>query len=275
MPAQATPGREGRPFWKEAYLACCLALLGIVCTIYGALVYRQFAMPKDVIWVELGLAVALVILIVVSMLRKKSSYMWWEAMMLLLGMGGIWIASLIALPLWVAILFACFVLISNYIWKMTAWNDFALLFGSAGIGFMVADHFPFAVLFLCVACTAFYEALRNRNMGLATLFSEAWQAGLVPGVLLPASTVGWLKNSLQVWSPGQGMVVSLLPFMAIAAVGFKLTVYGWPYVILLFVALIGAYFLPLKTKNQDPAFWVYPAIATVIYGVSGIIKIFI
>jgi hypothetical protein len=234
-----------------------------------------FAMPDVVGWIEVGMVSCLVVLMVVSMVRKKATYMWWEAVIWILGLCGVWILALATLPVWIAVILAALLSAAAFFVPATVLQNAVALIGATGVGLLIAWQFPYAVMLICAAGVSVYEAVRDGNMGLATLFSEARKTGIVPGILLPATASGWLAGTFKTWAPGAGQIVGLLPFMAISAMAFHVAGRGAIFLGADAVLTVATVSLWGQDKRGVLRPWVFQAAATAVYAAYGIARLFL
>lgn len=262
-----------KPRWAWSYAACLVLVYVLVAVSHARLRSLGFVMPEAVVWIEVGMVSCLVILMVISMLRKKATYMWWEAVIWILGLCGIWILALATLPVWIAIIVAAMLSFISFFVSITILHDIVSLIGATGVGLLAAWQFPYSVMLICTSGVAIYEVVRDRDMGLATLFSEARKTGIVPGVLLPGFLSGWYADSFRTWSPGAGQIVGLLPFMAISAMAFHVA--GRGAIFLGAVALLTVSIVSFWGQDKRGVLrpWVIPAAAVGVYAVYGVIKL--
>jgi len=275
MNAETSVKKIDRPAWHLSYAAALVFLFAVVGAAGLLLRPRGYALPVIVYWIEVGMAFVLVCLMAYAMLRKRATFSWWETMLWLMSMVGIWVLALSALPPWAAVLLAAAVTLGSYFWPLTVWHNAGLLIGSAGIGLLVALKFPFMVMLISALGATLYEALRPRDTGLATMFSEADRAGVVPGLLLPAGAGGWFKSVFKVWRPGEGQIIGVLPAMVMAAMAFQIAGKSAIFLVAYAVCVTMAGAVWGLDERHALRAWVYPAAAAAVYAVYGLAKVFI
>ena len=183
--------------------------------------------------------------------------------------------ALSVLPVWLAVIVAAAATLAPFVLPRVWCNNAVLLVGCVGIGLEAARHFPYAALLVCAAGVALYEALRMRDVGLATLLSEAWHAGVAPGLLVPAGWRGWAAPLAEVWRPGQGLVAGLLPFMAVSSMGFVAAVRG-PFVFVAYALAVVILSLLIGTDAKARLRpWAFPAVGAACFAMIGLAQIFV
>lgn len=244
--------------------------MAITASAYYALATRSFLVPAVFYWLVAILGILTIVLMIVGMVKQSISYVWWEVLLLVFAFCGIWILCLAVLPIWLAVMAAGLVTLLPYLWPLTLWHDSAFLLGTVGIGLFAAMIFPANVLLICGIGVVIYEIIRARQAQIATLYSEAFDAGLPPGILLPAEWQGWSKPIVRTWQAGRGMVAGLLPFIVIAAMALRLARLGWLWFVSLglLMGAFGAFWG--KDKQGALRSWIFPAIAVVFYALAGI-----
>ena len=264
-----------RPVWHLSYVAATAFLL-IITAASGIVLQRTgYALPDTVYWIEVGMGLILVCLMVYAIIRKQTTYSWWETMLWLMSMGGIWVLALSVLPVWAAVLVAAGLTVIPYLWPLTIWHDAALLIGSVGVGLLAALHFPYAVMLVSALGVALYEYMRQQDMGLATLFSEADRAGVVPGLLLPSRFGGWFKSVVAVWRPGEGQLIGVLPSMVISAMAFHVAGRSAIFLGAYTACILIAGVIWGLDKRHVLRAWVFPAAGAGAYILYGLAKAFL
>jgi len=261
---------DAKPKWHWSYLVCLAVQMAVVASAYYALAVRSFLVPAVFYWLVAILGILTIVLMIVGMVKQSISYVWWEALLLIFAFCGIWILCLAVLPLWLAVTVAGLVTLLPYLWPLTLWHDLAFLLGTAGIGLFAAMIFPSNVLLICAMGVVIYEAIRVRQAQIATLYAGAFDAGLPPGMLLPAEWNGWFKPIERTWQAGQGMVAGLLPFIVIAAMALRLARLGWAWFSFLGLLMGAVSVFWGKDRHGALRSWIFPAIAVVFYALAGI-----
>ncbi|MFA6099930.1 MAG: hypothetical protein WC750_03565 [Patescibacteria group bacterium] len=265
--------KNERPGWKWSYLVYFLTQTFLVGLVYYLFAANQFFVPAAIYWLVAAMVTLAIILMALGMLKKNISYIWWEALLLLFAFCGIWILCLAVLPLWAAIMTAALLTILPYLWPLTFWHDFSFTMGVMGIGLFIAIQFPFSVLLVASLGIVIYEYLRQNQVQLATLFSEAFSVGLPPGILLPVSPRGWFRIIERTWQAGQGIVIGLLPIIVMAAISLRIMRHG-----LLWLLLFG--FLEClvivvwgQDKQNRLRSWFFLAIAVGFYALTAMLSV--
>jgi len=270
-----SPKNADRPVWHLSYVASTAFLLIITAASGFVLQRKGYALPDTVYWIEVGMGLILVCLMVYAIIRKQGTYSWWETMMWLISMGGMWVLALSVLPVWAAVLAAAGVTVVSYYWPLTIWHDVALLIGSAGVGLLAALHFPYVVMLVSALGVALYEYMRHQDMGLATMFSEADRAGVVPGLLLPSRFGGWFKSVVAVWRPGEGQLIGVLPFMVMSAMAFHVAGRSAIFLVAYAACILIAGSVWGLDKRHILRTWVFSAAGAGAYILYGLAKIFL
>ncbi|MBD3281357.1 hypothetical protein GF391_01280 [Candidatus Uhrbacteria bacterium] len=211
---------EQKPMWQISYTIACALVFLLALASHQILKLKLYVLPTEVFWIETGLGAVLVMLMIVSMIKKKSSTMWWEVMLLVIALAGVWVLAISLMPIWAGVMVASFVTLVAFFWKNTLSSNLFYIFGALGIGLLAAWHFSSLVMIILALGVLLYDASRSKEMGMATLYFEARKSGLVPSILIPIDIGGWFKNRKDVWRPGKGQVVGILPFMALAGLCF-------------------------------------------------------
>jgi len=245
----------------------------VVATAYYALARQSFLVPSVFYWLVAILGLLTVVLMIVGMVKQSISYVWWEVLLLIFAFCGIWILCLAVLPFWLAVMVAGLVTLLPYLWPLTLWHDMAFVLGTVGIGLFAAMRFPSNVLLICATGVVLYEVMRASQVQMATLYSEAFDAGLPPGILLPAEWKGWVKPITKTWQAGQGMVAGLLPFIVISAMALRLARLGWVWFasLSLLMGVVGIFWG--RDRRGALRSWIFPAIAVVFYALAGIFQL--
>jgi hypothetical protein len=261
--------KSDRPGWKWSYLVYFILQTLLVAVVYYLFAAKGFLVPSIVYWLVVSMATLAVILMVVGTFKKNISYIWWEALLLLFAFCGIWILCLAILPLWAAITVAALLTVLPYLWPLTFWHDLSFMMGTLGIGLFIAIRFPFNVLLLASLGLVIYEYLRAKQIQLATLYSEAFRAGLPPGLLVPSSPWGWFKPIEKTWQAGQGMILGLLPAIVLAAIGLRVLRHGWVWLAILAALEILCIVVFGQDKQNRLRSWIFLAIAVAFYAFTG------
>ncbi|MDD5437980.1 MAG: hypothetical protein PHC70_02435 [Patescibacteria group bacterium] len=261
--------RNGKPGWKWSYLVYFVLQTGLVAVVYYLFAAKGFLVPSVVYWLVIAMVTLAIILMALGIFKKNISYIWWEALLLLFAFCGVWILCLAVLPLWAAVMVAALLTVLPYLWPLTFWHDFSFLMGTLGVGLFAAIQFPFPVLLLVAAGIAIYEYLRLNQTQLATLYSEAFRAGLPPGILLPVSPSGWFRSIERTWQAGEGIILGLLPAIILAAVGLRVLRHG-PLWLMLFGLLECLVIVVFGQDKQNRLrSWIFLAIAVAFYAFTG------
>ncbi len=230
------PEKIDKPLWHVSY---AVIYAHIFVSVYGAHVFlkqKAYILPELIFWIETILAAILLMLMIVSMFRKKASTLWWEVMLMIIAFAGVWIYFLSFLPISAAILLSSIVTVSAFVWRAVYSMNLFYVFGCAGIGLLVVWHFlPSSIIFLALGVLV-YDYYRSREMKMAILYHDARRSGLIPGFLLPVDIAGWMNSRIEVWNPGLGKIVSILPLMAAAAISFQLLI-GYGETVFLFFCI--------------------------------------
>jgi len=220
---------------------------------------KAYAVPSSVTWLGSALLGLVVLLMLYGMVRKSLTYVWWEAVLLLMVYGGIWLSCLAVLPVWAAVIAAAFLTALPMFVPLTLACNSSMVVGAAGVGLLAAINLPMPVMLICAAGVAAYEFYRAQGPDLATLLSEAWHAGVVPGLLVPAEPKGWLRDIGAVWQPGQGVVAGFLPFVSAAAAGYAAASRGWLTYAVFIVAVVAGTFWFGRGAHGKMRWWIFPA----------------
>jgi hypothetical protein len=255
-----------KPKWHVSY-AIGFGLVFLFTVIaHQFLKVRYYILPPEVFWIETVLAATLVMLMIISMVRRKVSTMWWEVMLLVISFAGVWVFSIAMMPIWAAVLFASIITLFAFFWQNTLTSNLFYIFGSLGIGLLATWHFSTPVMIILAAAVLLYEVYRSQEMGMATLYFEARKSGLVPSILLPVSIKGWFRSRKDVWKPGEGMIVGVLPFMALAGLCFHALIrFSYIYFVIFcfFVIVVG--FRYGMDQNYKLRQWVFLSSAIIIF----------
>ena len=257
--AAVTPGWLWSHTANQALLFLTVGLASI------ALQRPGYFMPVSVTWLAIALLGLVVLLMLYGMMRKNVSYVWWEAVLLLMAYGGIWVLFLAIFPSWLAVMVAAALTILPFFLPLTLVSNLTMIVGTAGVGLLVAMYFPVQVLLVCAAGVAAYEHFRAKGADMATLLSEAWHAGVVPGLLVPTSPRGWLKGIGETWQPGQGVVAGFLPFMCAAGMGYVAVHKG--YILFLGFSLATVMMSALMGRGPHGVlrWWAFPTAAAISF----------
>lgn len=267
----ATSG--AKPLWKWSYLIYLAVQWLIVALVYHLLSSNGFVVSSAVYWLVAGMGMLAIALMTLGMLKKNISYIWWEALLIGFVFCGIWMLCLSVLPVWSAVIVAGLATLLPYLSPRVLLHDFSFLIGTIGMGLFIAIRFPFSVLLIGSIGVVIYEYLRQNQIQMATLISEAYKVGLPPGILLPASMSGWFKSIDEVWKAGEGMIVGLLPLILLPAISLRVLHYGWP----IFVAMFAMITLSGAVWGQDSKLhlrsWFFLAIAVAFYALTGLVNL--
>lgn len=264
-----TQKKNNKPGWKWSYLVYFILQTGLVAGVYYFFATRGFLVPPIVYWLVIAMVTLAILLMALGIFKKNISYIWWEALLLLFAFCGIWILCLAILPLWAAVIVAALLTVMPYLWPLTFWHDFSFLMGTLGVGLFVAIQFPFTVLLLVALGITIYEYLRLNQTQLATLYSEAFRAGLPPGLLLPVSPRGWFKPIEATWRAGEGMILGLLPAIVLTAIGLRVLRHGWIWLLIFGALEILVIVLLGQDKQNRLRSWIFLAIAVAFYAFTG------
>lgn len=212
-----------------------------------------------------------VILMVYGMVKKTITFVWWEGLLLLFAFCGIWLFWLSILPLWAAVLTACLVTMLPYFWPRTIWHNLSFLVGCMGVGLFVALKFPFVVLVLVSVGIVIYEYLRQGQHLTASLVSEAYKAGLPPGLLLPSAPAKWFGKIEDVWQAGKGTVVGLLPFIVFSAISLRVIRHGWLWFAAFAILVIVTGLIWGRGKDNGLKSWFFLAVGVAFYALTGLL----
>ena len=258
------------PKWAISYFISIsfLFLMGLVA--FKLLDGLRVNLPNFVVWLEIGILGLVVLLMIIAMVRKNFSILWWEVVLLIMALVGVWIFCLSVFPIWAGIIIAVALTLLPYIWQRTFLNAITLLVGCAGIGLLVSFQFPYIVVLVCSFAVAIYDFLRKKDFKMAGLFAEAWQIGLAPGVLIPASALDWFKPINKTWEAGTGQIVGLLPFIFMAAMSIFFLAWGYIYFIAVWLILaIIAVFVGQDDKGYLRS-WVFSMTNAILFAIIGI-----
>ena len=258
--------------WKWSYAICFALVYGMVFLANFLLQRMNYELPKIVYWLEIWMLIVLLLLILINIFKQRTTYIWWETALVLLTFAGVWIFSLSILPFGWGVLLAGCLIIVPYFWQITLLNNLTVLAGSLGLGLIVAKQFPFSVLMLCTIGIIFYEFYRFSISEVAILVAEAYKAGIMPGVLVPAHIIGWFKTVSNVWKAGEGQIASVLPCVLLAATSFHILHYNF---LLFFLSALGVFACGLllgHDKTWHLRTWVFAAATAANYLVYGIVK---
>lgn len=253
------------PNWSLSHSINQVFLLAMVFLVSWPLETPGYVMPSRVSWLAMALLGAVVLLMLYGAFKKNVNYVWWEAVLLFMAYGGIWLVSLAIFPTWLAVMVGAALSVLPFFVPVTLASNLSMLFGTVGIGLLAAMHLPTHILLICAGGVAIYEYYRAKGADLATLVSEAWHAGVVPGLLVPADWHGWFKGIGETWQPGKGLVAGLLPFAATAGMGFLTVHFGrWLFLGYVCATLAMAYLIG-REKQTVLRWWAFPASATVAF----------
>ncbi len=257
-----------KPMWQYSYALACAHIFVFSFIAHQYLKQKLYILPNEVFWIETVLGAVLICLMILSMVRKKVSTMWWEVMLIVISFAGVWIFSIALFPIWAAVLVASIITLGAFFWQNTYISNIFYFIGSLGIGLLAVWNFSQLIMMVIAMGVLLYDYYRSREMGMATLYFEARKSGIVPGVLIPVSMIGWIKSRKIVWGPGEGQIVGLLPFVALSGMCFHLlTSFSiWHFLFFgIFVILLGLY------KGMDDRFnlraWVFLGSAILMFTV--------
>ncbi|MDF1496639.1 MAG: hypothetical protein P1P90_01090 [Patescibacteria group bacterium] len=270
-----TKALEGdKPMWQFSYAFACANVFLVTLLAHRFLTINLYILPTEVFWIETVLGVVLICLMILSMVRKKVSTMWWEVMLIVIAFAGVWIFAISLLPMWKAVLFASVLTVVAFFWQNAYASNLFYLIGSIGIGLLATWNFSELVMVVLASGVLLYDYYRSKEMGMATLYFEARKSGLVPGILLPINIIGWIKSKNQVWRPGEGQVVGILPFIALVGLCFHVLVgfSVWHFLFFcIFVIVFGLWFgIDAKYRLRS---WVFLGSSILIFSIFYIVDL--